>query len=62
MDYDPEQMAWALVEHLGLDEARREVMVNVMKAQEDADLFALSVWRDVKRVLAQLAAKDQHAA
>lgn len=62
MDYDPDQMAMALVTQFGLEQARRQVLTNVMKAQEDGDLFALSVWRDVKRILGRLASANQHAA
>lgn len=62
MRYDPDQLAAALVAQFGLEDARSRVMAHVMKAQEDVDLFALSVWRDVKRILGQLAADNERAA
>ena len=39
-----------------------EVLAGVMQAQKAEDNYALSVWRDVKRILGQAASEDQHAA
>lgn len=62
MKDDPEQIAATLVQQHGLERARFEVLAGVMKAHQHEDNYALSVWRDVKRILSQTRSKDQHAA
>ena len=59
---DPKQIAAWLVQQHGLERARMEVLAGVMQAQKAEDNYALSVWRDVKRILGQASSEDQHAA
>jgi hypothetical protein len=52
MREDPQTIAAWLVQQHGLENARVEVLASVMQAHEQEDNYALSVWRDVKRILA----------
>lgn len=53
MKEDPQDIAAWLVQQHGLEHARVEVLASVMQAHEQEDNYALSVWRDVKRILGQ---------
>ena len=51
MQYDPEQIASYLIQEHGLDGATSHALERVIEAQADKDLYALSIWREVKRFL-----------
>ena len=50
---DPHEIAnWLIREH-GLIGARQVVLGGVLEAQEQGDFYRLSVYREVRRILAQ---------
>jgi hypothetical protein len=53
MRHDPEAIGEYLVKELGFEEAKLHVFEQVMTTRSDGDLYALSVWREVKRFLAR---------
>ena len=48
---DPEQIAERLIQQHGLDRAAEIALQQTIEVQADEDLYALSVWREIKRVL-----------
>lgn len=62
MDDNPQQIAASLVQQFGLEGARMEVLAHVIQAQEEGDNYALSILREVKRILGQTVPEGQHAA
>jgi hypothetical protein len=48
---DPKQIADFLIRDNGLDRARQIAMEGTTTANEKGDLYRLSVWREVKRIL-----------
>jgi hypothetical protein len=53
MRHDPEAIGEYLIKEFGLEEAKLHVFEQVMTTRSDGDLYALSVWREVKRFLAR---------
>jgi hypothetical protein len=51
MPHDPEQIANYLIEKHGLDGAVLAALDQALDSQDKQDLYALSVWREVKRFL-----------
>jgi hypothetical protein len=51
MPYDPKQIATDLIVNHGLDSAVMIALDQAIKSQEDQDLYALSIWREVKSFL-----------
>lgn len=51
MQDDPRQIAEWLVQEHGLVQARAEALSGLLAAQKEGDFYALSVWRDVRRIL-----------
>lgn len=48
---DPHRIAEWLIQEHGLEQARTEVLSGLLQAQKEGDNYALSVWREVKRIL-----------
>ena len=48
---DPSDIADYLIQENGIDEAIQAASDGVMKAQQESDNYALSVWREVKTIL-----------
>ncbi len=48
---DPVEMAITLVRENGLDRARQIALEGTTSANEQDDLYSLSVWREVKGIL-----------
>jgi hypothetical protein len=48
---DPKQIADFLIRDNGLDRARQNAVEGTTTANEKGDLYRLSVWREVKRIL-----------
>ena len=48
---DPSDIANYLIQENGIDGAIRKASDGVMKAQQESDNYALSVWREVKTIL-----------
>ena len=53
MKENPGEIAARLAQEHGLDQARVVALTNVIQAQSAGDNYALSIWRDVKRLLAR---------
>jgi hypothetical protein len=53
MDDDPKKIAQYLIERFGLEQASTQAVQSSFEAQEKGHLYELSVWRDVKRILAK---------
>lgn len=52
MDDDSKQLAESLIQQHGSPEAALKAAIQgAVEANEDNDSYALSVWRDVKRIL-----------
>jgi hypothetical protein len=51
LQYHPEQIASYLIQEHGLDGANSLALEQVIEAQADPNLYALSIWREVKRFL-----------
>jgi len=51
MDNDPNQVAKDLIEQFGLKQASVRASQRAVEAQEAGQLYELSVWRDVRRVI-----------
>ena len=49
---DPKQIAKWLVRKHGLEAARKVVSDGLMKSQSKGNLYDVSVWREVRRILA----------
>ena len=54
---DPKEIAEHLVSEHGLDGAMEAVMVGITEAHEQGDMYRLSIWRDVRRILEAAVAK-----
>jgi hypothetical protein len=48
---DPEQIADRLIQQHGLDRAVEIALEQTIRVQADQDLYALSIWREIKRAL-----------
>ncbi len=48
---DPSEIAGYLIQENGIDSAIQAASNGVLKAQQDSDNYALSVWREVKTIL-----------
>ncbi len=48
---NPSDIAEFLIQNHGIDDAIRVAQDGTLKAQEDGDNYALSVWREVKTAL-----------
>ncbi len=59
MSHDPSRIARQLIEENGLEEAKHLVLDAVLQAQDNGDNYRLSVWREVRRVLAQYHDDDE---
>ncbi|MDA1101174.1 MAG: hypothetical protein O2967_19575 [Proteobacteria bacterium] len=55
MKDDPNKIAKWLIEAHGPEDARRMVLARILKAQDDGDNYGLSVWREVRLILAKQA-------
>ena len=55
---DPEEIAERLIQQHGLDRATAIALEESIKIQAEQDLYALSVWREIKRVLRAKALQD----
>lgn len=55
MKDDPTQIADWLIDELGADAAKQAVLDGIMMAQDVSDNYGLSVWREVRQVLARKA-------
>ena len=53
MKDNTQKIARQLIEENGLQEARRLVLAAVLDAQEQGDFYRLSVWREIRRILAE---------
>ena len=53
MKDDPQEIAARLVHEHGLEDARDIALSAAIQAQQDRDNYALSIWREVKRILAR---------
>ena len=51
MKDDPQEIANHLIADHGLDGAMEAVMNGITEAHEGNDMYRLSVWRDVRRIL-----------
>ena len=51
MTNDPRSIAGRLIAEHGLDGAISKALEEILVAQDAGDNYALSVWRDVKRLL-----------
>ena len=51
MPDDPKQIANFLIREHGLNDALARVAAEITTAHEEGDNYALSVWREVKRIL-----------
>ena len=51
MKDDPQEIADHLISEHGLDGAMEAVMNCITEAHEQGDMYRLSVWRDVRRIL-----------
>ena len=51
MPDDPKQIANSLIRELGLNDALAKVVAEIATAHEEGDNYALSVLREVKRIL-----------
>ena len=51
MQHDPSEIATSLIHEHGKGAAMRLALEETIKAQGDNDNYALSIWRDVKRIL-----------
>lgn len=49
---DPQTIAASLVQELGLEGAKSAALSAALKAQGEGDNYALSLWREVKWILA----------
>jgi hypothetical protein len=50
--YDPDEIAEWLIEEHGPEDAGRLVLDYIFKAQDAGDNYRLSIWREVRQVLA----------
>jgi hypothetical protein len=57
MKDDPKEITEHLIAELGLDGAMEAVMSGITEAHEQDDMYRLSVWRDVRRILDAAIAK-----
>ena len=57
MTNDPRSTADRLIEEHGLDGAIRKALEETLAAHGTGDNYALSIWRDVKRLLQERKAK-----
>ena len=61
MNDDPKQLAEYLLQQHGSSEmALRTAIEGTKEANENGDLYALSVWRDIKRILQETIPIDQN--
>ncbi|MBT5264400.1 MAG: hypothetical protein HOL85_06185 [Rhodospirillaceae bacterium] len=51
MQHDPEQIAAYLTQKHGLEGAKSYALEQVIETQAEQDLYALSIWREVKQLL-----------
>ncbi|MBT3558126.1 MAG: hypothetical protein HN644_01230 [Rhodospirillales bacterium] len=57
MKDDPKEIAEHLIAEHGLDGVMDVVMSGITEAHGQGDMYRLSVWRDVRRVLEAMAAE-----
>lgn len=53
MQDDPQVIAAYLVRKDGLEAARRQAIEGIARSHQKGDLYAVSVWREVRRVLSK---------
>jgi len=56
---DPEQTAMYLLQQHGQQEAYKVALKGVMEAQADGDNYRLSIWREVKALLAKASIRTE---
>ncbi len=59
MPDDPKQIAKFLIREHGLDNALARVVAEIVTAHEEGDNYALSVLREVKRILHERTERDE---
>jgi hypothetical protein len=59
MKDDPAEIAKYLIQQLGIDAASLRASQAAYEAQEKGDLYDLSIWRDVRRLIAKEKDTDQ---
>ncbi len=59
MPDDPKQIAKFLIREHGLDDALARVVTEIATAHEEGDNYALSVLREVKRILQGRSERDE---
>jgi hypothetical protein len=57
MTGNPQEIAEHLTAEHGLDGAMEAVMNGITEAHKQGDMYRLSVWRDVRRILEAMAAE-----
>ena len=59
MPDDPKEIANFLIREHGLNDALTKVAAGIATAHEEGDNYALSVWREVKRILQERTERDE---
>ncbi len=59
MPDDPKQIANFLIREHGLNDALTRTAAGIATAHEERDNYALSVWREVKRILQERTERDE---
>ncbi len=59
MPDDPKQIAKFLIREHGLDDALARVVAEIATAHQEGDNYALSVLREVKRILHERTERDE---